>query len=455
MNKVSFYDMINTLIWLASEGKAGNSTQRSFDSMLTSIVGINWGDEGKGRMVDLLSSEQDIVCRYQGGNNAGHTVVNPLGKFILNLLPSGILRQDVVNIMGNGMVIDLEHLCGEIERLRAAGIEITPKHLKISDKAIICMPYNVAQDCLEEERLKDAKYGSTRRGIAPIYGDKYLKKALRMGDLLQPDALAEELKHILEWKNLTITGVYGAKPFAYDEMLNWLKTYGDALKDYICDTGEYLEEAVSAGKNIMFEAQLGALRDIDFGIYPYTSSSSTIAAYGPIGAGIPGHSVDRVIGIMKAYSTCVGEGPFTAEMFGEEAENLRKAGGEYGAATGRPRRVGGFDVVASKYGVRVQGATELALTKLDILSSLEKIPVVVSYDIHGKTSHSFPMGKDLVDAKPNIEYFDGWCTNITGCRRMEDLPEKARNYIQWIEEAVGCPITYVSVGAERDEIIRV
>ena len=423
--------------------------------MLTSVVGINWGDEGKGRMVDLLSREQDIVCRYQGGNNAGHTVVNPLGKFILNLLPSGILRSDVVNVMGNGMVIDLAHLCGEIEKLRKAGIEISPKHLKISDKAAICMPYHVAQDCLEEERLKDAKYGSTRRGIAPIYGDKYLKKALRMGDLLQPDALAEELKHIMAWKNLTITGVYGAKAFDYEEMLRWLKTYGNPLKDYICDTGEYLEDAVEQGKNIMFEAQLGALRDIDFGIYPYTSSSSTIAAYGPIGAGIPGHSVDRVIGIMKAYSTCVGEGPFTAEMFGEEAENLRKAGGEYGAATGRPRRVGGFDVVASRYGVRVQGATELALTKLDILSSLEKIPVVVSYDIHGKTTKSFPMGKALTDAKPNIEYFDGWGTDISGCRHINELPENARKYVKWIEEAVGCPITYISVGAEREEIIRV
>lgn len=421
--------------------------------MLTSIVGINWGDEGKGRMVDLLSEKQDIVCRYQGGNNAGHTVVNHLGKFILNLLPSGILRPEVVNIMGNGMVIDLEHLCGEIGRLREAGVRITPENLKISDKAIICMPYNVAQDCLEEERLKDAKYGSTRRGIAPIYGDKYLKKAIRMGDLKQPEALAESLKNILDWKNLTITKVYGAQEFTYDAMLAWLKKYSEPLMDYICDVGEYLEDAIRAEKKIMFEAQLGALRDIDFGIYPYTSSSSTIAAYGPIGAGVPGHSLDSVLGIMKAYSTCVGEGPFTAEMFGEEAEKLRAAGGEYGAATGRPRRVGGFDVVASAYGVRVQGATELALTKMDVLSYAEKIPVVTSYDVHGKTVHSFPMGKDLTDAKPNVEYLDGWQEDITGCRKFEELPLNAQKYVKYIEKAVGCPITYISVGAEREQII--
>ncbi len=421
--------------------------------MLTSIVGINWGDEGKGRMVDLLSEQQDIVCRYQGGNNAGHTVVNDRGTFILNLLPSGILRPEVVNIMGNGMVIDIRHLCGEMARLREGGIEISPKNLKISDRAIICMPYNVAQDCLEEERLADAKYGSTRRGIAPIYGDKYMKKGIRMGDLFQPEAIKDELKNILEWKNLTIEKVYGADPFTYEEMLDYLREYGAPLKEYICDVGEYLEDAIAAGKRVMFEAQLGALRDIDFGIYPYTSSSSTIAAYAPIGAGVPGHRLDRVIGIMKAYSTCVGEGPFTAEMFGDEADALRKAGGEYGAATGRPRRVGGFDVVASKYGVRVQGATELAVTKLDVLSYLEKIPVVVSYDVNGKTVDRFPMGRALAEAKPNVEYLDGWGADITGCRKFEDLPEAARRYVKYLENAVGAPVTYVSVGAQRDQII--
>ncbi len=421
--------------------------------MLTAIVGINWGDEGKGRMVDLLSSEQDIVIRYQGGNNAGHTVINHLGKFILNLLPSGILRPEIVNVMGNGMVIDIKHLCGEIGRLRDAGIKITPENLKISDRAVICMPYHVQLDCLEEDRLGDAKFGSTRRGIAPVYSDKYMKKALRMGDLFELDKIESRIDAIVEWKNLTVNKAYGADAWKTEDIIAYLKEYGDILKPFVCDTGVYLSEANKAGKRIMFEAQLGALRDIDFGIYPYTSSSSTIAAYGPIGAGIPGCKLDNTIGIMKAYSTCVGEGPFTAEMFGEEAEDLRRAGGEYGAATGRPRRVGGFDVVASRYGVRVQGADEIALTKLDILSSLDKIPVCVSYTVDGKEVHEFPTGKALTDATPNIEYMEGWKCDITGCRKWEDLPKAAQDYILYIEKVVECPIKYVSVGAERDEII--
>lgn len=421
--------------------------------MLTAIVGINWGDEGKGRMVDLLSSEQDIVIRYQGGNNAGHTVINHLGKFILNLLPSGILRPEIVNVMGNGMVIDIKHLCAEIGRLRDAGITITPDNLKISDRAVICMPYHVQLDCLEEDRLGDAKFGSTRRGIAPVYSDKYMKKALRMGDLFELDKIEKRVDAIVDWKNLTVNKAYGADAWKTEDIIAYLKEYGDVLKPFVCDTGYYLTEAKKAGKRIMFEAQLGALRDIDFGIYPYTSSSSTIAAYGPIGAGIPGCKLDNVIGIMKAYSTCVGEGPFTAEMFGEEAEDLRRAGGEYGAATGRPRRVGGFDVVASKYGVRVQGADEIALTKLDILSSLDKIPVCVSYSVDGKEVHEFPMGKALTDATPNIEYMEGWSCDISGCRKWEELPKAAQDYILYIEKAVECPIKYVSVGAERDAII--
>ena len=333
--------------------------------MLTAIVGINWGDEGKGRMVDLLSETQDIIIRYQGGNNAGHTVVNDKGKFILNLLPSGILREDKVNILGNGMVIDLEHLFKEVNKLREQGIKITPANLKISDCAVVCFPYNVAQDCLEEDRLGDKKFGSTRRGISPIYADKYMKKAVRMGDILHPEYLKKRLETILDWKNMTIRG-YGAPEYTVDAMMEWVEKFGGPFKDYIINVGEYLNNQAKAGKNLMFEAQLGALRDLDFGIYPYTSSSNTIAAYAPVGAGVPNLKVDRTIGIMKAYSTCVGEGPFTAEMFGDEAHALREAGGEYGAATGRPRRVGGFDVVASKYGCRVQGADEVAITKLDV-----------------------------------------------------------------------------------------
>lgn len=422
--------------------------------MLTSIVGINWGDEGKGRMVDLLTEEQDIVVRYQGGNNAGHTVINHLGKFILNLLPSGILRPEIVNVMGCGMVIDIEHLCGEIGRLREAGVKVGPENLKISDRAIICLPYHVQQDCLEEERLGDAKYGSTRRGIAPVYGDKYLKKGIRMGDLRSEADLKARLDGIMDWKSLTFTGVYGADPIDKDAIYAWLREFGEPLKDHVCDTGIYLTEALKAGKRVMFEAQLGALRDIDFGIYPYTSSSSTIAAYAPIGAGIPGQKLDKVLGIMKAYSSCVGEGPFTAELFGEEGEALRSAGGEYGAATGRPRRVGPFDAVASRYGVRVQGADTLALTKMDILSDMERIPVCIAYEVDGEETTEFPYGEALNRAKPVFTYVEGWNCDISGVRKKEDLPEAALKYIQYLEKLVECPIEYVSVGAEREAYVK-
>lgn len=420
--------------------------------MLTAVVGINWGDEGKGRMVDLLSAEYDVICRYQGGNNAGHTVINSKGRFILNLLPSGILREDTVNIMGCGMVIDIEHLHGEITELRSKGVVVTPDNLKISDKAIICMPYHKQQDIMEEERLADKKYGSTRRGIAPVYGDKYMKKGIRMGDLLDCGTLKEKLSNILEWKGITLSG-YGQKRLSLESMYYWLVEYGRLLMPFITDTTTYLQGAINEGKDILFEAQLGALRDIDYGIYPYTTSSQTLAAYAPIGAGIPGVKLDKVVGIMKAYSSCVGEGPFTAEMFGEEASALREAGAEYGAATGRPRRVGGFDIPASKYGVQMQGADMLALTKLDVLSYLDKIPVCVAYEIDGKRCESFPSGDRLTKAKPIYEYLDGFKTDLSGCRGPEDLPEAAIQYIRYIERAVGCPIRYVSVGAERDDYL--
>ena len=421
--------------------------------MLSAVVGINWGDEGKGRMVDLFSERFDVVCRYQGGNNAGHTVVNDKGKFILNLLPSGILSETTVNVMGPGMVIDVEHLTHEIERLRAGGIEVSPKNLKISDKAVICMPYNKLLDCLEEDRLGDAKFGSTRRGIAPVYSDKYMKKAFRMGDLLDFEAVKKKMPFILEWKNLTVEKGYGSAPLQAADMIRWLETYGLPFADYVCDTTALLNEAVAQGKSVMFEAQLGALRDIDFGIYPYTSSSSTIAAYAPIGAGIPGQKLDEVIGIMKAYSSCVGEGPFTCELFDKSGDELREAGGEYGAATGRPRRVGGFDVPASKYGVMMQGATCLALTKLDVLSYLDKIPVCVAYEIDGERTEDFCIGGRLDRAKPIYEYFEGFKTDISACRKKEDLPKAALDYIAYLEKQVGCPIKYVSVGAKREQYI--
>ena len=422
--------------------------------MLTSIVGTNWGDEGKGRMVDLLSEDYDIVVRYQGGNNAGHTVINEKGEFVMNLMPSGICRENTVNILGPGIVIDLEHLYGEVRKLSEKGVAVTPEHLKISDRATICMPYHKLMDCLEEDRLQDKKFGSTRRGISPVYADKYMKKALRMGDLLHLDSLEDRFEELVEWKNLTVEKGYGHTPIDARETLTWLQTYGEFFIPFICDTTEYLGEAIQEGKSILFEAQLGALRDIDFGIYPYTSASTTLASYAPIGAGVPFAKLDKSIGIMKAYSSCVGEGPFTCELFGEEAEKLREVGGEYGAATGRPRRVGGFDVVASKYGTKMQGCTYVALTKLDVLSYMEEIPVCVAYEIKKNRVETFPAGiEELNDAKPIYEYLPGFQCDISGCRKAEELPKEALEYIRYIEKAIGCPIKYVSVGAERDAYI--
>ncbi len=422
--------------------------------MLTSIVGTNWGDEGKGRMVDLLSENYDVVVRYQGGNNAGHTVINEKGKFVMNLMPSGILRDETVNVLGPGIVIDLEHLYGEAARLREGGIEIGPRHLKISDRATVCLPYHKLLDGLEEDRLGDKKFGSTRRGISPVYADKYMKKTIRMGDLLHWDSLRDRLAGIIEWKNLTVEKGYGHEPVALDEIMAWLETFGRPFAPYVCNTTEYLGSAIREGKSILFEAQLGALRDIDFGIYPYTSASTTLAAYAPIGAGIPYARLDESIGIMKAYSSCVGEGPFICELFGDEAEELRKAGGEYGAATGRPRRVGGFDVVASRYGTLMQGCSYIALTKLDVLSYLKEIPVCTAYELDGRKTGYFPSDIDELNAaRPVYEYLPGFHCDISACRRPEDLPRAAMDYIRYIEKAINCPIRYVSVGPERDAYI--
>ena len=417
------------------------------------VVGINWGDEGKGRMVDLIAKDYDIVIRYQGGNNAGHTIVNEYGKFALHLIPSGIFSEGVVNVLGNGVVIDLEDLCREIDNLRAHGIRITPENLKISERATIVFPFHRALDGLEEARLKDQKYGSTLRGIAPVYSDKYQKKTVMLGELLYPEHLKAHLASILEWKNLIIHTVYGAEPYKLEDMLAWCEEFGGKLRPFLCDVPKYLYEAERAGKNIMFEAQLGALRDIDFGIFPYTSSSSSIAGYACVGAGMPGSHVDRTVGIVKAYSTCVGEGPFTAEWFGEEAENLREKGGEYGASTGRPRRVGPIDLVATRYGCRIQGATEVALTKLDVLSGMKEVPLCVQYELNGALTDDFPFPAILPEAKPVFRTMPGWSCDISGVRRYEDLPKEARDYVETVEKAIGCHISYVSVGAEREAII--
>ena len=417
------------------------------------IVGINWGDEGKGRMVDLLTQDYDVVVRYQGGGNAGHTVINEKGKFALHLLPSGIFRKGVVNVLGGGLALDPENLVAEIHDVTEKGVPVTPENLKISDRASLLLPWHRMLDELEEQRLKDKKYGSTKQGIAPFYSDKYQKKTVLAGELFYPEELRAHLADLLEWKNLTLTKVYGAAPCTMDMLEEWLSTYCEAIKPYICDAGAFLKQAQKDGKSILFEAQLGSLRDLDYGIYPYTTSSNTTAAYAPIGSGLPGAKIENVVGVVKAYSTCVGEGPFVCEMFGDEAETLRKVGGEYGAKTGRPRRVGPLDVVATRYGVEVQAATEIALTKLDVLSYMKTIPVCTQYIVNGEKTDRFPFPSALKDAKPVIETFEGWNCDISGVRRFEDLPRQAQDYVTYIEKAIGCPITYVSVGAERDSII--
>ena len=417
------------------------------------IVGVNWGDEGKGRMVDLLSGQYDIVIRYQGGGNAGHTVVNQYGRFALHLLPSGVFRPDAVNVLGNGVALDPENLWTEIEDLRSRGVPVSPENLKISDRASLLLPWHRLLDGLEEARLKDRAYGSTRQGIAPFYSDKAQKKTVLAGELFYPDRLAEHLRELLEWKNLTLTRVYGAAPCSLEELMAWVSDYGEKIKPFLCDTAAFLQDASQAGKSLLFEAQLGALRDLDYGIYPFTTSSNTLAAYAPVGSGLPTAKLDRIVGVVKAYSTCVGEGPFVCELFGDEAARLREAGAEYGAKTGRPRRVGPLDLVATRYGIRLQGTTELALTKLDVLGYLKQIPVCTHYELDGTRTGDFPFPSALDRAKPVIEMLEGWDCDISGVRNWMDLPEAARNYVDYVEEQLACQIRCVSVGPDRDAYV--
>lgn len=419
----------------------------------SAIVGINWGDEGKGRMVDLLTEEYDVVVRYQGGGNAGHTVVNERGTFALHLLPSGIFRPEVINILGNGVAVDCENLWKEMQEVEKKGVALNPSHFFISERASLVLPWHRDLDALEEARLADQKFGSTKQGIAPFYADKAAKKTILAGELLHPAHLRAHVEQLVEWKNLTLTKVYGAKPTSTEEVLAWLDQYGSPLKPYIGNTAKVLREADRCGKSILFEAQLGALRDLDLGIHPYTTSSNALAAYAPVGSGYPAVKLDNVIGVVKAYSSCVGEGPFTCEWFGEQAETLRKAGGEYGAKTGRPRRVGPIDLVATRYGVQAQGATALALTKLDVLSYLSDIPVVVRYDVDGEETEAFPFPACLDEAKPVEITLPGWKQDISSCRTWASLPQEAKDYVLYLEKALDCPIRYVSVGPERDAII--
>ena len=427
--------------------------------MLTAVTGINWGDEGKGRVIALLAEKADIVVRYQGGNNAGHTVVTNTGKFILNLLPSGIIHPDVVCVLGDGMVVDLEHLASEIQSIRDKGVAVSPANLKLSARATISMPWHRVQDELEEARLAKtgSAFGSTKRGIAYAYSDKYRKKTLRLGDLLHLDEenIKARLKTMLEAKNLELAGCYHQNEMSYNAMLSWCQKQADLFAPYICDTGSYLSDALKRGKKVVLEAQLGAMRDIDYGIFPYTSSSSTISAYGPIGAGIPGEQLDHVVGVLKAYSTCVGAGPFVAEKAENESwkNTLREAGGEYGAATGRPRRVGPFDVVASRYGAKCQNVDKIALTKLDVLSNFEVIPVITAYKKNGVETDVFDPLEDLDSYEPVVEYLPGWEHDISNCKSWEQLPENAKAYVNYIEKQMKYQIEFISTGAERNQYL--
>lgn len=425
--------------------------------MLTAVTGINWGDEGKGRVIDLLAEQADIVVRYQGGNNAGHTVVTNQGKFVLNLLPSGILHPNVTCILGDGMVVDLNHLSHEIAQIQSQNVLVSPNNLKLSAKATISMPWHKIQDELEEARLSKsgAAFGSTKRGIAYAYSDKYRKKTIRLGDLLHLDDenVQNRLKMMLEAKNLELAGCYHQEPMSFPALLSWCEQKASKFASYITNTGEYLEKALAQGKRVVLEAQLGAMRDIDYGIFPYTSSSSTISAYGPIGAGIPRAKIDHTVGVLKAYSTCVGAGPFVAEkaMPGAWTEMVRKFGGEYGAATGRPRRVGPFDAVASHYGLKCQNADKIALTKLDVLSIMDEIPIITGYKYQNTVTEVFDPTENLEKYTPVIKTLPGWKTNISNCRAYSELPDNAKRYVSTLEKLLNHEIQFISVGAERNQ----
>jgi adenylosuccinate synthase len=416
---------------------------------VTVVSGINWGDEGKGRMVDYLSRDADVVCRFQGGNNAGHTVVNEFGTFALHLVPSGIFRPEVINVLGPGVIVDLKGLASELDELEGRGVDTS--NLFVSDRACVCFPFHKRLDELEEQRLATRAYGSTKNGIAPAYGDFYAKKGVRIGELLNSPESA--IYNAVEWANLRIEKIYGEEAFSASDALRWVEEYLPALEGRVQDTTVLLMDALSQDKSILLEAQLGALRDVHFGIYPYTTSSCCLAEFGPIGAGIFGHGVDRSTGVMKAFSTCVGEGPFVTVMDEAEASSLRETAKEYGATTGRPRSIGHFDAVASAYGVRCQGATELALTKLDSISGREQLKICTHYLVDGQKTDQFPLTSKLGQAEPVYETLPGFKEDVSRCRQFEQLPKAAQNYVLRIEQLVNCPIKFVSVGPERDQLI--
>ncbi|MFO7612951.1 MAG: adenylosuccinate synthase [Clostridia bacterium] len=420
--------------------------------MVTSVVGLNWGDEGKGRMVDYFAGRADCVIRYQGGDNAGHTVVNEKGRFAFHNLPSGVCYPGVVNIIASGSVVSPESFMAEIKDVASKGLALD--NIFISDRAILIMPYAMILEELEEKRLKDKKYGSTMSGIAPTYGYKFLKKGIQAGELLYPKYLREHVDEVVGYANLQIQGAYGAEPVSADATYEYLMEYADKLKPYITNTKALVDRLLSEDKEIIVEAQLGALRDITHGIYPYTTSSSTLSGYACASIPVPPSSIKSIIGITKAYSTCVGEGPFVTELFGDIAHRIRETGHEYGAKTGRPRRIGYFDAVATRYGCALQGATEMAVTCLDVLSGHKELKICTGYSVGGDIITDFPINCALNDAIPVYESFPGWSEDITGARSLSDLPVSARNYLDEIKRLCGVDITYVSVGPERDALIR-
>ena len=423
--------------------------------MVKAIVGANWGDEGKGKITDMLGQESDIIVRFQGGSNAGHTIINNYGKFALHLLPSGVFYDHTTSVIGNGVALNIPFLFKEIQGLVERGV---PKpRILVSDRAQILMPYHILFDQYEEERLGKASFGSTKSGIAPFYSDKYAKIGFQVSELFADEqVIREKIARVCEQKNVILEHLYHKPAIDENELYNTIMEYKEMVAPYVCDVAAYLHQAIKDGKNILLEGQLGSLKDPDFGIYPMVTSSSTLAAYGAIGAGIPPYEIKEIVTVVKAYSSAVGAGEFVSEIFGEEADELRKRGGdggEYGATTGRPRRMGWFDAVASRYGCRIQGATAVALTVLDVLGYLDEIPVCVGYEIDGKVTKDFPTTVKLAKAKPVYEVLPGWKEEIRGITKYEDLPENCRKYIEFIEKELEVPVTMVSNGPGREEII--
>ena len=431
-----------------------NSYKERDRAMVRAIVGANWGDEGKGKITDMLAETSDIIVRFQGGSNAGHTIINNYGKFALHLLPSGVFYGHTTSIIGNGVALNIPYLVKEINSLIEKGVP-KPKVL-VSDRAQIIMPYHIKFDEYEEERLGKNSFGSTKSGIAPFYSDKYAKIGFQVSELFDDEILRDKLERVCIQKDVILEHLYHKPAIDKEELMNTLHEYRDMIAPYVCDTALFIQEALKAGKTVLLEGQLGTLKDPDFGIYPMVTSSSTLASYGAIGAGIPPYEIKDIIAVVKAYSSAVGAGEFVSEIFGEEADELRHRGGdggEYGATTGRPRRMGWFDAVASRYGVRMQGATQVSLTVLDVLGYLDELPICVGYEIDGKVTRDFPVTAELKKAKPVYEKLPGWKCEIKGIREYNELPENCRKYIEFIEKELGVPVTMVSNGPGREDII--